>query len=252
MLLASDFYMQRFVNGKGIPQAFHDAVTEVINTVTLIGSIGIGAAFFALGLGIFGVTFAMASLIGLLGFLMGILGPPWIAAWLLGNLNSATVIDSTTYPAPPPPPPPPGDHGCPNLLVWNGGAFVDEGLLSIHNLVNPDSDVVLKHTLNTIPAVTDHNLYTLELYEHPKGYNVSHSWLNQAMLFAVDTKGILHRCDLVSATHSRDGNVLPLLLRNDDKWAETYFGDKIVLQFTAPHVPNIDHFVFVLVGHNRK
>jgi hypothetical protein len=137
-------------------------------------------------------------------------------------------------------------------MVWNGSAFADEGLLNIHNLTYPDSDVVLEHTLSTTPVANDHNLYTLELYEHPAGYNVSHSWLNQALLYAVDSKGIWHRCNLVSAIHSEDGNVLPLLLRNDGKWAETYFGDKIVLQFTAPHVPNIDHFVFVIVGHNYK
>jgi hypothetical protein len=73
----------------------------------LVGSIGIGAAFFALGLGIFGMGLAVASLVGLIGFLLGIFGPPWIAALLLGNVDSATIIDSSTYHDPQPAPPPP-------------------------------------------------------------------------------------------------------------------------------------------------
>jgi hypothetical protein len=185
--------------------------------------------------------------------------------------------------------------GCPNLLVWNGTAFVDQGLLNIHNLVNPDSDVDRAFTLNTTPALIDDSWYGLELYEHPPGYNVSHSWINQVMLYAVDTNGVWHQCILVfayevSTNRSRCGNVLPLLLYNDTKWAQTYYGDKIFLLFEAPyvhetayfanvlpmdirndtrlaqayygdricllfqaaHVPDIDHFVFVIIGHNRK
>jgi hypothetical protein len=150
-----------------------------------------------------------------------------------------------------------GGGGCPNLLVWNGTAFVDEGLLNIHNLVNRENDVVRQYTLNTTPAVVDHNRYMLELYEHPAGYNASHSWINQVMLYSVDANGIWQECNLVSAfelstNSSRNGNVLPLLLYNDTKWAQTYYGDKIFLQFTAANVPNIDHFVFVIIGHNMK
>lgn len=147
--------------------------------------------------------------------------------------------------------------GCPNLLVWNGGAYVDEGLLNIHNFVNPESDVVIYHNLNTTPVRTDQGLYELELYEHPAGYNASHSWINQASLFAVDRHGLAHKLDLVSAylistNSSRSGDVLPLLLYNDNQWAQTYYGDKIVLQFMATYVPNTVFFAFELIGHNVK
>ncbi|WXG42578.1 MAG: hypothetical protein WED04_00465 [Promethearchaeati archaeon SRVP18_Atabeyarchaeia-1] len=147
--------------------------------------------------------------------------------------------------------------GCPNLLVWNGSAYADEGLLNIHNLVAPESDVAVYHNLNTAPALTDHRLYRLELYEHPAGYNASHSWLNQALLYAVDKNGLCHKCglvsaDLISTNGSRDGSVLSLLLYSDTKVAQTYYGDKIVLQFMAPYVPNTEFFVFELIGHNMK
>jgi hypothetical protein len=150
-----------------------------------------------------------------------------------------------------------GGGGCPNLLVWNGTAFADQGLLNIHNLINPTSDVVSEHTLNATPALIWPNFYLLELYEHPAGYNASHSWINQVMLYAVDTNGICHQCNLVfayelSTNRSQNGNVLPLLLYDDTKWAQTYYGDRIFLLFTAPHVADIDHFVFVIIGHNMK
>ena len=116
-----------------------------------------------------------------------------------------------------------GGGGCPNLSVWNGTGFVDQGLLNIHNLVNPDSDVVRLFYLNTTPAPILNTWYSLELYEHPPGYNNSHSWINEVSLYAVDTIGVWHLCNLdfayqVSANRS--------LLRNLSspngffKWAQ--------------------------------
>jgi hypothetical protein len=151
----------------------------------------------------------------------------------------------------PPPPPPGGGGGCPNLLVWNGTGFVDEGVLNIHNLVNPDSDVTVYHNLTTTPTL-NHHVCTIQLAEIGAGYIESHSWIDQVKLYAVDKFGTWHLCPLVSAVNSRDGNVKKLLMFDDDTWTQTFKGDYINLKFMVPNLHGITGFVFMIDGHNRK
>lgn len=142
-----------------------------------------------------------------------------------------------------------GGGGCPTLFVWDGNDFVEEGVLNIHS--NPGVDVVVTHVLETQPVPVGH-AYLLKLAEIAEGYNYSHSYIDQVKLYAVDKYGTWHECYLISATHSRYGNVLKELLLSDDIRIETLKGDEILLKFTANHiyVGKIEKFVFVIEGHN--
>lgn len=79
----------------------------------------------------------------------------------LETLQTSVTLD--LYP-PPPPPPPGGGGGCPDLLVWDGTGFVNEGVLNLHNLVNPESDITVFHTLTTMPAL-NHQVCSIRLAE---------------------------------------------------------------------------------------
>ncbi len=141
-------------------------------------------------------------------------------------------------------------HGCPNLLVWNGDEFVDEGVLNIHNDENPYEDVTVTHQLATMPAITKPYRYTLKLSEIGEGYSFSHSFIIQVELFAKTINGRWVKLPLISAFHSTKGNVKRFLKYNDNRWAETYIGDEITLEFLAKRPNLYIEFKFVIIGHN--
>lgn len=140
--------------------------------------------------------------------------------------------------------------GCPNLSVWGGHKFIDEGVLSIHDLVDPDADLVLNRKLKNPPEPIG-RLYSLKLSEIALGYNYSHSYIDYVSLILRDIEGNPHESILLSALHSRYGNVLPNRLSSDDIWAETLKGDEITLVFyTQMDKRNICAFIFLIEGHN--
>lgn len=141
--------------------------------------------------------------------------------------------------------------GCPNLLVWNGTNFVDEGVLPIHNVDNLDADIIYSHLLKTIPKTSMNHYYLLKLSEIALGYNDSHSYIDHVSLQVLDTVGIPRDFQLVVAWHSRLGNVLLELSLSDDIWTETYKGDEIILVFWMRWKPEAaSGFVFQIEGRN--
>jgi hypothetical protein len=141
--------------------------------------------------------------------------------------------------------------GCPNLLVSNGRRYFDEGVMPIHNVVNPDDDIVINHRIKNKVKPLRNGCFELLLSEIAEGYEYSHSFIDYVSLVAVDANGAWHECPLIAARHSRDGGILTQLVGSDNLRAQTFKGDKITLRFSAPALPSqIRSFVFILEGHN--
>lgn len=141
-----------------------------------------------------------------------------------------------------------GGGQCPNLLVWNGTTFADEGVLPIHDEENPELDVIYTHEIETNPYLTHSNKYIMKLSEISEGYNFSQSFINQVQLFAQKTDSLWTKCNLISAYHSTKGNVKNLIEKDDDKRVEIIKGEDITLKFSGDE--NYIQYIFVLVGHN--
>ncbi|MDF1538134.1 MAG: hypothetical protein P1Q69_04445 [Candidatus Thorarchaeota archaeon] len=148
-----------------------------------------------------------------------------------------------------------GGGGCPNLLVWNGTGFSDEGIMYIHNVFDPYSDVVVSHILDVDELSIQEDTYQIKLSEIGDGYNFSHSTIDQVMLMCIDVEGIFVEYPLISAIHSKEGYITQSLLLSDDVWIETFKGDEITLIFKLPHEMDYDDLldlIFVIEGHNVK
>jgi hypothetical protein len=136
--------------------------------------------------------------------------------------------------------------GCPMLSVYDGSEYVSEGLIDIHN---PDcKDVVRTHILITTPQPVG-NAYLIRLTEHPK----THSKIDQVKLYARLENGATIQLPLTRATYNQEQNVLPLLLRSDDRRVNNNPNDTIDLRFRALP-PNIEATCFVLQieGYNDE
>lgn len=146
---------------------------------------------------------------------------------------------------------PSGGGGCPILYVHDGKEYVSEGLLDIHD---PDGvDVVLEHTLVTTPKRVD-NEYLIQLIEHPQ--TISH--IDHVQLFAILNDKTLLELPLVSAIHSKDGDVLSQLLFSDNLKTDALganhnngVSQSIALRFEAlsPSIQAVG-FVFLIEGNN--
>ena len=143
-----------------------------------------------------------------------------------------------------------GPGGCPMLSVYDGTEYVEEGLLDIHN---PDEeDVITSHNLTTTPESVEHR-YLMRLTEH----NQTHSHIDQVQLYATLNNETEIKLPLVSAVHSKDGDVLQELLLSDDVRADTLGADHnngtseyIDLKFVAPEGLEIEEFTFIIEGYN--
>jgi len=137
-----------------------------------------------------------------------------------------------------------GGGGCPLLYVYNGEEYFYEGLLDIHNPYGVD--VVRNHTLIATPEPIN-NAYLIRLVEHP----LTHSYIDQVKLFAILGDGKVIELPLISAIHSRYGNVLRELLFSDDIKVDTNANEAINLKFHAlPPVYKITSFLFEIEGNN--
>jgi hypothetical protein len=115
----------------------------------------------------------------------------------------------------------------------------------------------VKHVLSTAPADTN-GKYLLRLTEESNHF----SEIDQVKLLALFEDGTTKALPLVSATHSRFGDVKHELLFSDDIRAITYgkgysglaTSDYIDLAFAAMGHSHggVVQFTFIIEGHNRK
>ncbi len=144
-----------------------------------------------------------------------------------------------------------GGSGCPIISVYDGSEFISEGLLDIHN---PDGlDVTSYHSLTTT-LQPFRRAYLIRLTEHPQ----TSSRIDNVRLYAILEDQTWIELQLISARHSEDGNVLPMLRVSDDWKTETKGANynngtsqSIELRFVAlPSHLNPVTFVFVIEGNN--
>lgn len=140
-----------------------------------------------------------------------------------------------------------GGGGCPTLFVWNGTAYVDYGVINIHNPIR--EDVIREVPVKAEDVSISNYKAKFRLREGWPGLNRSESVIDQVKLYAVDSQGNRHLCPLISAEHSRLGNVLPQLLLSDDYRAQMLLLETVDLTFVVLW-QNIQGFTFVIEGCN--
>jgi len=139
-----------------------------------------------------------------------------------------------------------GDDQCPTLFVWNGSGYVDYGVIEIHD--PSGEDMVREVSVLTEDVGISNYKAKFRLREGWPGLEFSESVYDQVKLYAVnDEEECL--CPLISAKHSRLGNVLPQLLFSDDFRVETHVLETIDLTFIVPY-QNVQGFTFVIEGCN--
>jgi len=141
-----------------------------------------------------------------------------------------------------------GGDGCPTLFVWNGTAYVDYGVINIHNPTG--EDVIREVSVKAEDVSINSYKAKFRLREGWPGLNFSESVIDQVKLYAVDSQGNRYLCPLIKAEHSRIGNVLPQLLASDDYRVQTFLLETIDLTFIVPY-QNIQSFTFTIEGCNR-
>jgi hypothetical protein len=140
-----------------------------------------------------------------------------------------------------------GPGGCPALLVWNGTSYVDYGVINIHNSSIED---VMREVYVTLEDVNINKYMTkFRLREGWLGLNFSESFIDQVKLYAIDSPGDRYLCPLISAKHSRLGNVWHQLFLSDDCKTQVLLMETIDLTFITPY-QHIQGFVFVIEGCN--
>ena len=138
-----------------------------------------------------------------------------------------------------------GGGGCPTLFSWNGTAFTKEALLDIHASQDVTVDYTLKH-LTPIGRVCMLQLRELDNYT---------SHIDYVKLYAVDSEGNWHECQLILAWHSQQGPVTTELLHDDSARVDLAPQQQIQLIFLTPkdvNINNIQCFIFELNGCNWK
>ncbi|MCK4434039.1 hypothetical protein KAU92_01015 [Candidatus Bathyarchaeota archaeon] len=135
-----------------------------------------------------------------------------------------------------------GGGSCPTLFVWNGTAYVEEGVLDIH----AESDVTVQHWIQNTLGL-ENGVYNLQLWELDN--NTSH--IDQVRLYAVDSEGEWHLCALTYAYHSELGKVKYTLRFDDDSRVDLNPTETINLKFAEAECETTC-FIFEINGYNRK
>lgn len=145
-----------------------------------------------------------------------------------------------------------GGGECPNLLVWDGNEFIDEGVLPIHDDENPGVDMTLYHELQCTPAITSNQKLILKLSEISEGYTYSHSIIDQVQLFIKNEDDEWELIPLFKAFHSNSSKVKKELLFDDEIKTEIIKGEEITLIFLAINHEFSENskLLFKIVGHN--
>jgi len=140
-----------------------------------------------------------------------------------------------------------GGSSCPTLFVWNGNGYVDYGVIKIHNPTG--EDVIREVPIQSEDVCINSHKAKFRLREGWEGLNYSESVIDQVKLYAIGNDGNRHLCPLISAEHSRLGNVLPQLLLSDDYRAQMLLLETVDLTFIVPW-QNIQGFTFAIEGCN--
>jgi len=141
-----------------------------------------------------------------------------------------------------------GGESCPTLFVWNGSGYVDYGIIDIHN--PSGEDVVREVSVQSEDVSISNYKARFRLREGWEGLSYSESVIDQVKLYAIGNDGNRHLCPLISAEHSRLGNVLPQLLLSDDYRAQMLLLETVDLTFVVPW-QNIQGFTFAIEGCNK-
>ena len=132
-----------------------------------------------------------------------------------------------------------GGSGCPILKAWNGKEFKEIEKLNIH--APKDEDVTYSTTFKMKPINGEYELILKEAaYLFWDGSHIDSVSLR-------DEKG--NECKLISAIHSKKGDVLPLIKESDDSRVRTYPGEEIKLVYTGCEG---EEFTFSIEGYNMK
>ncbi|MDH5770341.1 MAG: hypothetical protein OEZ25_03530 [Candidatus Bathyarchaeota archaeon] len=140
-----------------------------------------------------------------------------------------------------------GGSSCPTLFVWNGNGYVDYGVIDIHNPTG--EDVIREVPIQSEDMCINSHKAKFRLREGWEGLNYSESVIDQVKLYAIGNDGNRYLCPLISAEHSRLGNVLPQLLLSDDYRAQMLLLETVDLTFVVPW-QNIQGFTFAIEGCN--
>lgn len=140
-----------------------------------------------------------------------------------------------------------GVEPCPTLFTWNGTAWIDYGVIDIHD--PSGEDIVREVPVQAEDVGLSGNKVTFRLREGWPGLEFSESVIDQVQLYAVDGDENRRLCQLISAEHSTLGKVLPQLLKSDDVKAKMLLLETIDLTFVVPY-PNVQDFTFVIEGNN--
>jgi parallel beta-helix repeat protein len=141
--------------------------------------------------------------------------------------------------------------GCPLLYVYDGEEYANESLLNIHNALG--FDMVADYTLNTQPKRVN-DTYLFQLIEQSS--TISH--VDKVALYAVLENGAKVQLPMLSAVHSREGNVL-LKLSGSDEWKTDLLGadwndglsESVQLQFSAlQQDAKVSAFIFEIEGNS--
>ena len=143
----------------------------------------------------------------------------------------------------------PGDSGgeqCPTLLVWNGTGYIDYGVIEIHN--PSGEDVVREVSIAKQDLAVEDSKAKLRLQEGWEGLEFSESVIDQVELYVINEDGKQKRCPLLSAEHSRLGDVQEYIVASDDVKAQILLLETIDLTFKVPG--DVQGFTFVIEGCN--
>ncbi len=131
----------------------------------------------------------------------------------------------------------PSAGGCPTLFVYDGKEYKEERISNIHS--EEGMDTVDEIVLET-KTVEEDGYYRLNLKEQ---FFPGHSYIDSVKLF-VDGE----EAKLISAWHSKYGDVTSILGKSDDVRTDTKLWDEIELKFEA--VGNAEYFIFKIEGYN--
>jgi hypothetical protein len=138
---------------------------------------------------------------------------------------------------------------CPTLFVWNGTAYVDYGVIDIHN--PSGEDVVREVPVQAEDVGISRYKAAFRLREGWLGLNFSESVIDQVKLYAINENGNHMLCPLIKAEHSRLGNVLLRLLASDNWKTQILLLEAIDLKFIVPYpLHKIQNFTFTIEGCN--
>ena len=130
--------------------------------------------------------------------------------------------------------------GCPFLKIWDGEKFVEVEKLNIHSLKGVDKIVETSFIMQPI----EKGKYKIILKEAPY-LSLGDSGSNIDFVRLTNENG--KECKLISATHSKDGDILQLLKESDDLRVRTKPNEEIVLIYEDCSGSN---FTFSIEGYN--